>query len=404
MPDERPAETRIEGIKAINPVNLSPRARAVPSLPVDGLIARAPEIARSWAVALISELPLSRIGEVPLQKMAAGAPALCGQVLRALTSDAELARLTGHGGASVRGGQVPALELARVTGCRDGADIARSAEALRGVLWEELLSEMRGAPARDMGEAADRLAHVCSSVIVAALAASVPEPASEPGAAHPGASAAPARGVTHAQIIDELEAEPAEALAVPQAPARPSPAQDGPQIEIRDQRTRPGPSAWIDTIGRRLESFGRDSRPFSVLLIEPVDLELLREMQARGSAEGLADRIEHALAAELPHCPGAGPDPAVSLTREAPGRWWVLTAAPDRSGADGVAESLARAASGVFDGRGQPVQIAVGTALCPVDGREAAALAAHADIGLYAARAGARAAGRRMAAPADDYS
>ena len=396
MPDERPAEVRI-------PI-ASPRARAVPNLPVDGLIARAPELARSWAVALISELPLSRIGEVPLQEIATGAPALCGQVLRALTSDSDLARLTGRGGASARGGQVPALELARVTGSRDAADMARSAEALRGVLWEELLEAMHAAPARDTGEASDRLAHVCSSALVAALDAAAPEPAVEPGPARPGASAAQAHGVTHAQIVDELEIEPAQPVAPSGEPAPPGAEEDGPQIAIRDQRTRPGPSAWIDTIGRRLESFKRDGRPFSVLLIEPVELELLREMQAKDGAEGLADRIEQALEAELPHGPGAGADPVVSLTREAPGRWWLLAAAPDRAGADAVAESLARAACTVSDGRGQPVQIAVGTAICPVDGREPAALAAHADIGLYAARAGARAAGRRTGAPADDYN
>jgi hypothetical protein len=40
----------------------------------------------------------------------------------------------------------------------------------------------------------------------------------------------------------------------------------------------------------------------------------------------------------------------------------------------------------------------VGTAVCPDDGREPAALAAHADVGLYAARSSARAAGRRAAA------
>jgi GGDEF domain-containing protein len=391
VPDARPAETAL------------PRARAVPSLPVDGLIARSQEIARSWAVALVSELPLPRIGEVPLQEIASGAPALCAQALRALTAEADLARLTGEGGASVRGGHVPALDLMRISGSRDAAGVVRAAEALRGVLWEALLDEVHRASARELGEAADRLAYVCASTLAAALAAAPAEPA-PPGPQRPAGAAAPSRPVSRALIVDEMEIEPAEPVAVTAAPAAPSSAEDGPQIEIRDQRTRPGPSVWIDTIGRRLEFFRQDGRPFSVLLVEPVELELLREMQAEDPAGGLAHRIEQALAAELPYGPGAGPDTAVSLTCEAPGRWWVLTPAPDRAGADGVAESLARAASAVIDGRGQPVQIAVGTALCPVDGREPAALAAHADIGLYAARAGARAAGRRMAAQADDYS
>src|SRR5205085_10133688 len=56
--------------------------------------ARADELARRWAVALIVSLPLDRIGEIPLQSFAREAPALCAQVVRALVSDAELERIT----------------------------------------------------------------------------------------------------------------------------------------------------------------------------------------------------------------------------------------------------------------------------------------------------------------------
>jgi predicted signal transduction protein with EAL and GGDEF domain len=46
--------------------------------------------------------------------------------------------------------------------------------------------------------------------------------------------------------------------------------------------------------------------------------------------------------------------------------------------------------------------VAVGTAVCPQDGREAAALAAHADIGLLAARAAGRASAARPIALVED--
>ena len=80
----------------------APRARAVADLPVDGLVARSPEIAREWALALIAQLPPGRIGEVPLQALAEQGPAICAQILRALTSESDLDQLTGRGGSRGR--------------------------------------------------------------------------------------------------------------------------------------------------------------------------------------------------------------------------------------------------------------------------------------------------------------
>jgi GGDEF domain-containing protein len=79
--------------------------------------------------------------------------------------------------------------------------------------------------------------------------------------------------------------------------------------------------------------------------------------------------------------------PGGSLTREAPGRFWLIAPAigPLRVGA--LAEQIADAVRRAVSHRGGPVEVAVGTALCPDDGLEAAALAAHADVALYAARA-----------------
>src|SRR5437660_1452122 len=52
----------------------APRARAVAAAPVDALLARADELARRWAIALILSLPLERIGEFPLESFARQAP------------------------------------------------------------------------------------------------------------------------------------------------------------------------------------------------------------------------------------------------------------------------------------------------------------------------------------------
>ena len=196
-------------------MNGTPRARAVADVPVEPLLERSDELARRWAVALIVELPLQRLGDVPLDGFAREAPPLCAQFVRALQSDAELARLvapTEHGlgerGAERSGGQrggarkgdgrdagqaaAQAQRLGALTGAHEGAAAVRAVEALRGVLWEALLDELRwpspdAGAARQVADLADRLAYVCSSALVAALGAGSPaivvsSPLAEPAA------------------------------------------------------------------------------------------------------------------------------------------------------------------------------------------------------------------------------
>jgi len=97
-------------------------------------------------------------------------------------------------------------------------------------------------------------------------------------------------------------------------------------------------------------------------------------------------RLERVLADELAVASGGW------LTRERPGRYWLLAPGTDRLGAVRLAESLRLTVAGGTTRLGGRMAVAIGTAVCPDDGERAPALAAHADIGLYAARAEARAA------------
>ena len=83
-----------------------------------------------------------------------------------------------------------------------------------------------------------------------------------------------------------------------------------------------------------------------------------------------------------------------SLTRERPGRYWLLAPATDRRAATVLAQRLDEAVSRLAGRRGALLELAAGIAVCPEDGREASALAAHADVELYAARSSARTPGR----------
>jgi GGDEF domain-containing protein len=472
-----------------------PRARPVAGLPLDGLLGRADELARAWAVALILARRPSAFAEIPVEDLARDAPGLCAQVLRALESDTELQRLTD---AAPAGGRDPvsASELASMAGAGDPAELVSAVEALRGVLWEALLAELRG-PALDRAgrhllvDLADRLAYVCAMALSAALPAGlvrdtatpgraaviVAERGEKPGApreppmrpgerpappgvppARPGAPAArpsvppgprpapprpepggdgelvivderphagssprvvvarEARGETETASAGEPRTEghappataapaPPPAPAPPAAAASPAPVAEAPQswedpavpagpapaeIEIRDERIEEGPAAWIRSIGRQLERFRHERRPFAVLLIELMDIERLIRSEPHDEMLRLAGQLERALEIELRT---VSAQTSGSLTREAPGRFWLTSPGSDRSRARALAEQIAHAVRRSVSHRGQPLEVAIGAAVCPDDGLQAAALAAHADVALYSARAGGSAGG-----------
>jgi len=161
----------------------------------------------------------------------------------------------------------------------------------------------------------------------------------------------------------------------------PSPLMRAGEIEIRDVRGTEGPAAWIGSIGGQLEQFERDHVSFAVLLVELVD----RERLARGA--GALDRLEREISGAL----GA----RGSLTRERPGRYWLVMPATDRGAARQLAERLGGAVSTGSADLAARLEVAVGIAVCPDDGRQASTIAAHADVDLYADRSAVRAAGRR---------
>jgi GGDEF domain-containing protein len=399
------------------PSRSTPRARPVLDLPIDALLAQADELARGWAIALVALSPLEGIGDVPLAELAREAPSLCAQAIRALESDVELDRLTGHGAAGGREDSAPARRLAALAGALEPVATATGVEAFRGVLWEALRGELREPSSRLVGDACDRLAQVCAELLAAALQA-MPAPggASAPdavvvsdardriGSERPFASPA----ASDAVIVDErTQGAPEDAardgaLATVREPARaweagaPVPPETPPEeIEIRDERREEGPTAWIGSIGAQLERFEQDGQPFAVLLVELMDIERLRREEVPEDLARLAGQMEQALA-------GALGTRSASLTRERPGRCWVLAPETDVPGAELLAQRLTSAVASRSSHRGLALAVAIGTAVCPDGGREAPALAAHADVSLYAARSAMRTPAGRPVGPVDE--
>lgn len=397
-------------------------------LPVEALVARADELAKQWVIALILARPLAELGEIPLEDLAQDAPSLLAQTIRALSSDLELDRLTALPPSSGRDQAGPARALAAISGATDAAAMVGAVEALRSVLWQSLLLEQGwqapGSGAlRQLSDLAERLASVCASMLAVALEQVTQEsvapissesPAAVTAAA-PSAEAPRQRVSSGGALIVDERAEPVEErpLSWDESPPRPPQDADEPkagfvwdgppggaperdEIAIRDARGEEGPAAWIGLISSQLELARQDGRPFAVLLVEPREVEHLRAAEPRSETLRLSEEVEGALAvafgarAENDHA--AQPFAQGSLVCERPGRYWLLAPETDRVGATSLAERLRRAVALVVEHRGEPLEVVIGTAVCPEDGGTPAALAAHADVSLYAARSAARSA------------
>jgi GGDEF domain-containing protein len=262
---------------------------------------------------------------------------------------------------------------------------ARAAQTLSETLWEALHEELNDPRAQRVAELSEQLGEIVA--IVASLARA--------NAGVGEAPAGPVQPVPRASRTTDDEPSTREPFASPpwEPPASlqpPSPAvlidelapEKSPEIEIRDVRGDDGAAAWIGSIGRRLERYEQDSSPFAVLLVEVVDIERLRNAEPASEVSRLTNHVQDALARGL--------RPADSLTRESPGRYWLLAPQTDVTGAQLLAERIARAVRSSASHRGTPLKVAVGISVCPDDGRQASELAAHADVGLYAARAAGR--------------
>jgi hypothetical protein len=368
-------------------------ARPVADLPFEGPHARIEETVRRWAAELMSSRPLAALGQVPLATIASEAPGLCEQLIGALRSERELDVLLGLVPAAHGQADAYPAKLAAIAGAHDGRAVVEAVESLRGVVWEALIEESLApgqsgrARERLLGDLSDRLAHVCA-LLAAHAVVSPPSGLDASGDPPPRAASAGAADSSRIVILDEgpEEAEDRSAQRAAAAPpeARPQDVGElpGAEIEIRDARGAEGPSAWIHSIGRQLERFGRDGLAFAVVLME-VD---------GGAVRPDEETLERVLGRELREAGGG------TLTRERPGRYWLVVPRADRIGAHALAARLEQALLAAGASRRTPLRVLSGTALCPEDGVGAAALAAHADVGLYAARWESRSAGTLGAA------
>jgi GGDEF domain-containing protein len=315
--------------------------RAVADAPV-GRLADGSVVAKAWLVALVDAAPLRDAAAVPVALLAADGSALCAAVLEALGSEAALDRLRAGGDrAGIAAG------VAQLAGAQGAAAAVAAVEALRSAVWETL-----GA---DDAQLAVRLAHVCATVLEAALAGT------------PATTAPPV-------VADPVVEPPVVDAPVVEAPPEPA------VVVVHDARaTADAGEPWRAPIERRLERQSQDGRPFSVLTLEIDDIDRLLAAATGQEVVGAIEAAERAITSQL--------RPADMLVRERLGRYWLTAPETDLAAGRALGQRLADAVAAAAFHHGTPLSVSIGLAVSPDDALDADTLAAHADEGLFAARA-----------------
>jgi len=331
-----------------NPV---PPARPVADAPLDAL-ADAEALAKGWLLTLIAGAPLQQAAAVPAAELARDAPGLCAAMAAALASDEALVRLRAGGDL-----EPLAARAGRLAGAVDPAGTAGATAALRSVLWAAVTDGLRRPEPELVAALAARLGVVCDVVAAAALAT----PGAQPAVSPPLAGVPPAPDVT----------------AVPE-PAPTVPADVFPTVAASpalDERGEP----WATAVVRRVERLLAHGAQVAVLAVDVDDAERLLAADLGGEARIALDRVERALREEL--------RPGDAAVRERDGRLWIVGGGTTLEGARALGRRLANAAASAASLGGVPLRTSVGIAVSPDDGTDAASLVAHADEGVFAARA-----------------
>ena len=335
-------------------------ARPVADAPLDALV-DADALAKGWLLTLIADAPLQQAAAVPAAELARDAPPLCAAMAAALASEDALARLRTDGDL-----EPLAARAGRLAGAVDPAGTAGALGALRAVLWSAVTDGLRRPEPELVAALAARLGLVCDVVGAAALGA--PAPARQPIAPETDPGTEPEPHL--AAVPDDGPPRPAPPPAIP-ADVLPSITASAP-VEDRDE-------PWATAVVRRVERLLARGGPVAVLAVDVDDAERLLAADLHGEARIALDRVERALREEL--------RPGDAAVRERDGRLWIVGGGTTLEGARALGRRLANAVSAAGSVAGAPLRAAVGIAVSPDDGTDAASLVAHADEGVFAARA-----------------
>lgn len=327
------------------------RARPVADAPVDELLSRTEELAKGWLLALLERVALQDAAAILAGGLASDGPRICAAALRAIADDRDLRRLEPGGvleslvsGAGAFGGQsTPAAALQAV-------------EALHGVLWSALRSEMRDPEPDLVYDVAARLDAVCELIRVAAVSRRADAPAVSP-ADPPAVQPAP-----------HVPPEP----AVPPVPASRAP------LRAVDPRPERSDALWVAALDDEVARSRRSGAALSLLLVELADGERIAGSEL--GPEAVFGRFAQAVRGVLRR--------QDLLASEDQTRVWVIARDTARPGARALADRIATAVAELEPVRGAPLGVSVGLAVLGEDAHDCPGLLQAAEEAMFTAAAG----------------
>ena len=291
------------------------RARPVADAPIDALLDRTEDLTKGWLLALLERAPLDDAPRILAADLTREGPRVCAAMLRAIADETDHRRLE-------PGGALEPLvaRVGELAGAAGAAATSLAVDALQGVMWSALRSELREpdpgpdhragrapvpghrADARG-GARARRRAGRPPPISASRAGSGRGRPSAEPApAADPRRGRAARRGRRGRARPARTAPPPAAAEPAPArpAPAPPRPARAGAACgALRPERRRAGawrrperraaPAAalWVDALEDEIRAAA--DAPLSLLLaeLEDADRVLAVETDLRVRARGL---------------------------------------------------------------------------------------------------------------------
>ena len=334
-------------------------ARPVADAPIESLLARSEDLAKGWLLALLENAPLGDAPRIMAADLSRDGPRICDAIVRAIADDRDLDRLA-EGGAlaplAARAGELAAAGGAGAT--------AHAVDALHGVIWSALRSELRDPDPDLIASCAERLAQVTDLVRVAALrradvAARTPDDDS--------LRAVDLRAVRHADASDPRDEQPPPPVAG-RAAARawPDEARSEPQ------------ALWVGALADEIRAGA--GTPLSLLLAELEDADRLIAVEGPTASAATFGEFARAVRAALRR--------RDILVCETDSRLWVIARDTGRPGVQALGARISEAVRGGPQWRGAPMVASIGVAVLGEDGRTPSQLIEAAEEARFAAAAG----------------
>jgi GGDEF domain-containing protein len=347
------------------------RARPVADAPIDVLLSESENLTKGWLLALLEQAPLDDAPRILAADLTRDGPRVCEAMLRAIADDTDLRRLEPGGALAPL-----AARVGELAGATSSEATSQAVDALHGVVWAALRTELRNPDPDLVSELAERLGQVTELMRVAALRHG--DGAGGGGAQGPALSAVPAGGGIAPHGAGLGSPAPGAGEPMPPSVASPLPRPE-PSLAWADAaESAPGAEAlWVGALQEEIRRTG--GSPLSLLLAELEDAEAVLAVEPGSASAAKFGEFAHAVRGAVRR--------QDILVCETGTRAWIIARDTGRAGAQALGSRISGAVRAGQPWHGVPMAASVGVAVLGENGRSPAELIEAAEEARFAAAA-----------------